>query len=62
MYSKGAREIVRHFQAESHFRKDQRWRYEHLKKTDRVTGQVVYEVRRKNWQIQTPLKLEKEKP
>ena len=47
IFSKGAREIVRHFQCESHFRKDQRWRFEHLKKKDKVTGRIVHEVRGK---------------
>ena len=59
--TKGAREIVRHFPCESHFRKDQRWRFEHLRTNDKVTGQVVYEVRRKNGQVLTPLELEREK-
>ena len=62
IFSKGAREIVRHFQCESHFRKDQRWRFEHLKKKDKVTGQVVHEVRGKKGQLLTPLELEREKP
>ena len=62
IFSKGAREIVRHFQCESHFRKDQRWRYEHLRKKDKVTGRTVYEVRGKKGQLLTPLELEKEKP
>ena len=59
--TKGAREIVRHFQCESHFRKDQRWRFEHLRTKDKVTGQVVHEVRGKNGQVLTPLELEREK-
>ena len=59
--SKGAREIVPHFQCDSHFRKDQCWRFEHLKKKDRVIGREVYEVRGKNGQVLTPLELEKEK-
>ena len=60
--SKAARGIVRHFQCESHFRKDQRWRFEYLKKKDRVTGREVHEVRGKNGQVLTPSELEKEKP
>ena len=36
--SKGAREIIRHYQCETHLRKDQRWRFEHLSVTDKVTG------------------------
>ena len=62
IFSKGAREIVRHYQCESHFRKDQRWRYEHLRKKDKVTGRVVHEVRGKKGQLLTPLELEREKP
>ena len=62
MYSKGARKIVRHFQAESQFLEDQRWRYEHLRKKDKVTILVTYENRGKNGQISTPFGLEKEKP
>ena len=59
--TKGAREIVRHFQCESPFRKDQRWRFEHMRTKDKVTGQVVHEVRKKNGQVLTPLELEREK-
>ena len=62
IFSKGAREIVRHFQCESHFRKYQRWRYEHLKKKDKVTGRIVHEVRGKKGQLLTPLELEREIP
>ena len=62
IFTKGAREIVRHFQCESHFRKDQRWRYEHLKKKDKVTGRIVHEARGKKGQLLTPLELEREKP
>ena len=36
--TKGAREIIRHYQGEVHLRKDQRWRFEHLSVTDKVTG------------------------
>ena len=60
IFSKGAREIVHHFQCESHFRQDQRWRFEHLKKKYKVTGRV-HEVRGKKGQLLAPLELEKEK-
>ena len=56
IFSKGAREIVRLF------RKDQRWRFEHLKKKDEVTGRIVHEVRGKKCQLLTPLDFEREKP
>ena len=60
--SKRAREIVRHYQSESHLRKDQRWRYEHLRRTDQLTGVVSYKVRGKDGQVLTPFEIEKEKP
>ena len=62
IYSEGARENVSHCQSESHLRKDQRWRYEHLRRTYQVTGIVTYEVRGKASQVLTPFELEKEKP
>ena len=60
--SKGAREIIRHFQSESHLHKDQRWRFEYLTKVYEVTGVTSHEVRGKDGHILTPLELEKEKP
>ena len=62
IHSKGAREIVRNYQSESHLREDQRWRYEHLRRTDQVTGIVTKEVRGKDGQVLTLFELEKEKP
>ena len=62
IYSKGAREIVRHYQSESHLRKDQLWRYTYLKKVDPITGLETHQVREKDGVILTPLELEKEKP
>ena len=62
IYSKGAREYIRHYQTESHLRKDQIWRYIHLKKVDRITGITTHQVRGKNGVILTPLELKKEKP
>ena len=38
MCSKDSREIERHKQSESHLRKDQRWRYEQLVRTNPITG------------------------
>ena len=61
MFSKGAREIARHYQSESHLRKDQHCRFEQLRSVDRVTGQVKHEVRGKDGQILTPLELQREK-
>ena len=34
IFSKGACEIVRHYQSETHLRKDQHWRFEHLCKKE----------------------------
>ena len=62
IFSKGAREIIRHYQSDSHLRKDQMWRYTHLKKVDPITGIETHQVRGKNGVILTPLELEKERP
>ena len=62
LYSKGAREIVRHYQSESHLRKDQLWRYTHLSRKNENTGVVTHQVRGRNGVLLTPLELEKEKP
>ena len=62
IFSKGAREIIRHYQSESHLRKDQRWRFEHLRSVDKVTGQLRHEFRGRDGHILTALELEKEKP
>ena len=62
IYSKGAREIIRHYQGESHLRKDQRWRFEHLGVTDQITGITQNQVRGRDGYILTPLELEREKP
>ena len=45
MYGKGRGELVRHYQRKSHFRIDQRWRYEHLFKVNPITGVIRYYVR-----------------
>ena len=62
VFSKGAREIVRHYQSEGHLRKDQRWRYEHLGKLDKISGTTVHAVREKDGHILPAFELEKEKP
>ena len=62
IYSKGTREIIRHYQGESHLRKDQRWRFEHLGVTDQITGITQHQVRGRDGHILTPLELEREKP
>ena len=62
IYSKGAREIVRHFLSEAHLRKDQLWRYEHLGKLDKMITVTVHPVRGKDGHLRPALELEKEKP
>ena len=62
IYSKGAREIIRHYRSEGHLRKDQRWRFEHLGKVDKISGNVIHSVRGRDGQIFTPFELEREKP
>ena len=60
--SKGARGIIRQYQGETHLRKDQRWHFEHLSVTDKVTGSTGRQVRGKDGHILTSLELEREKP
>ena len=62
IYSKGAREIIRHYQSESHLRKDQLWRFTYLKKVNEITKVVTHQVRGRNGLLLTPLEMEKEKP
>ena len=62
IYSKGAREIIRHYQSEAHLRKDQKWRFEHLGRIGKFTGLTVHAVRGKDGRILSALELEKEKP
>ena len=62
IYSKGAREIIRHYQSESHLRKDQLWRFTYLKNVNEITKVVTHQVRGRNGMLLTPLELEKEKP
>ena len=62
IFSKGAREILRHYKTEGHLRKDQKWRFTHLQETDEVTGVVTHYVRGKDGYVLTPIELEREKP
>ena len=62
IYSKGAREILRHYKKEGHLRKDQKWRYVNLQETDSITGIVTHQVRGKDGYVLTPLELVIEKP
>ena len=60
IYSKGAREILRHHASEKHLRKDQRWRYEYLYKIDPVTKARIPQVRGRDGKILTPYQLKME--
>ena len=60
--TKGTLEILRHHRTEKHLRRDQRWRYEHLKSVDPVTGKVQHRVRGRNGKILTKIELAKELP
>ena len=53
--SKGTEEFLRHNRTEKHLRKDQRWRYEHLKSVDAVKGKVHHSVRGRNGKVLTKL-------
>ena len=60
--SKGALEVLRHHKTEKHLRRDQRWRYEHLKTVNPVSGKVNYEVRDKYGRILDSYQLAQELP
>ena len=60
--SKGPYEILRHHRTQRHLRRDQRWRYEHLRSTDPVTGKVQPRVRRANGKILSKMELAKALP
>ena len=60
--SKGAFEILRHHRTERHLRRDQRWRYEHLKSVDPVSGKVRHRVRGRIGKVLTAIELAKELP
>ena len=60
--SKGPYEILRHHRTQRHLRRDQGWRYEHLRSTDPVTGKVQHRVRGADVKILTKMELAKELP
>ena len=62
IYSKGARETLRHHSTEKHLRKDQRWRYEYLYKLDPCTNTRIPHVRGKDGKLLTPYVLAIELP
>ena len=57
IYSKGAREVLRHHSTEKHLRKDQRWRYEYLYKIDPYTKARIPQVRGRDGKVLTPFQL-----
>ena len=62
IYSKGAREILRHHSTGKHLRKDQRWRFEYLFKIDPFTKARVPRVRSRDGKLLTPFQLALEMP
>ena len=60
IYSKGAREILRHHASEKHLRKDQRWRYDYLYKIDPLTKARIPQVRGRDAKLLTPYQLKME--
>ena len=60
--SKGPYEILRHHRTQRHLRRDQRWRYEHLRSTDPVTSKVQHRVRGANGKILSKMELAKALP
>ena len=62
MYGKGRGELIRHYQRKSHFRIDQRWRYEHLRKVNPITGVPRHYVRGWDGRLLDHTELQKELP
>ena len=60
--SKGPYEILRHHRTDRHLRGDQRWRYEHLRSVDPVSGKVQHRVRGANGKILTKIELANQLP
>ena len=60
--SKGPYEILRHHRTDRHLRRDQRWRYEHLRSVDPVSGKVQHRVRGANGKILTKIELANQLP
>ena len=58
--SKGPLQILRHQRMEKHLRRDQRWRYEHLRSVDPVSGTIQHRVRGRNGKIMSKIELAKE--
>ena len=55
-------EILRNHRSEKHLRRDQRWRYEHLKTVDPIIGKVQHRVRGRDGKLLNKLKLADERP
>ena len=60
--TKGTVEILRHHRTEKHLRRDQRWRFEHLKTVDDVSGKVHHRVRGRDGKILNKSDLAQELP
>ena len=60
--SKGPLEILRHHWTEKHLRRDQRWRYEHLRSVDPVSGTIQHRVRGRNEKVLSKTELARELP
>ena len=53
-------EIFRHHRTERHLRRDQRWRYEHLRSVDPVTNKLQHGVRGRNGKVLSKIELARE--
>ena len=60
--TKGTMEFLRHHRTKKRLRKDQRWRYEHLRSIDPVTNKVHQRVCGRNGKLLSKIKLPEELP
>ena len=60
--SKGPLEVLRHHRTEKNRRRDQRWRYEHFRSVDPVSGKIQHRVRGRNSKKLSKIELAGEMP
>ena len=60
--TKGTFEILRHHRSKKHLRRDRRWRYEHLRSIDSISGKIQHRVRGRNGKVLIKIELPNELP
>ena len=58
--SKGPLDILRHHRTEKHLRRDQRWRYEHLRSVDPMSRQIQHRVKGRKGKVLSKIEVARE--